>query len=337
VQVTALNERGQVLGDDCDTTVGRCELFLWTESQGRKIILSYSTSGGFVQKALLNDSGHVVAQWSLWPVSVASRVDFWSDATGWQVVPQLMNVVLFSNRDEMIGTTPTGVQALLNPRGAVYPIIDPLGRRLGVYAMNDHGLAAGALYPADMQVMHPMVWTESDGTMDLGIPSGLGVTTGYAYRANNLGEVAARLEDPYTFRHHLFVWRRQSGIEDVGECIACSPPLGFNDHGEMAGWTYTAAMNTIRGYYWSKATGFRDIGTLGGSYAVIAAMNDRGQVVGQSDTATGMYHGFVWSLKDGMTDLTPAEYASPRSINHDGTILGWTNEGPCVWRLTHGQ
>ena len=71
----------------------------------------------------------------------------------------------------------------------------------------------------------------------------------------------------------------------------------------------------------------RDLGTLGGSGSSASAINDRGEVVGSSDTASGDTHGFVW--EDGrMTDLgvlsdtADARRSEADAINAQGTIIG---------------
>jgi len=66
-----------------------------------------------------------------------------------------------------------------------------------------------------------------------------------------------------------------------------------------------------------------DLGTLGGTYSVANAINERGQVVGISGTAAGRFHAFMW--QDGvMTDLGtlggPDSHAS--AINERGQVIG---------------
>jgi probable HAF family extracellular repeat protein len=65
----------------------------------------------------------------------------------------------------------------------------------------------------------------------------------------------------------------------------------------------------------------RDLGTLGGSFSVAQAINDRGRVVGTSTTATGESHAFVWA--DGqMRDLGLAAYATANDLNDRGQVTG---------------
>jgi probable HAF family extracellular repeat protein len=67
-----------------------------------------------------------------------------------------------------------------------------------------------------------------------------------------------------------------------------------------------------------------DLGTLGGSEANATGINDRGQVVGYSNTTTGAIHAFLW--EDGtMTDLgtLPGGIQSQAyAINSRGQIVG---------------
>src|SRR5436309_198471 len=44
------------------------------------------------------------------------------------------------------------------------------------------------------------------------------------------------------------------------------------------------------------------LGTLGGSWSVARAINDRGQIVGDSDTSSGKSHAFLWENGE-LTDL----------------------------------
>lgn len=76
-----------------------------------------------------------------------------------------------------------------------------------------------------------------------------------------------------------------------------------------------------------------DLGTLGGSGTIPRALNDVGQVVGCSQTATGTWHAFVWS--DGiMRDLgSDSQTSCAWTINNSGTIggvAGETTDGAAV-------
>jgi probable HAF family extracellular repeat protein len=78
-----------------------------------------------------------------------------------------------------------------------------------------------------------------------------------------------------------------------------------------------------------------DLGTLGGSVALPAALNNFGVIVGSSHTAANQLHPFVW--KDGvMKDLGTLSLGGATRINDAGWIVGsqYAREAPAIaaWR-----
>ena len=67
-----------------------------------------------------------------------------------------------------------------------------------------------------------------------------------------------------------------------------------------------------------------DLGTLGAGNSSASAINEQGQIVGQSETGDGSPHAFLW--KDGeMTDLGALpryDTSSAHDINADGSVVG---------------
>ena len=74
----------------------------------------------------------------------------------------------------------------------------------------------------------------------------------------------------------------------------------------------------------SAATQPLDLGTLGGSSSWSRAVNNRGEVVGASETANGELHAFLWSPLRGMIDLGTlgGTYSQAFFINDKGQVAG---------------
>src|SRR6185369_7866059 len=88
-------------------------------------------------------------------------------------------------------------------------------------------------------------------------------------------------------------------------------------------WLMIVAVSPVR----AQGSGYSilDLGTLGGSSSYVSAINDRGQVVGYSETSSGETHAFLWK-KGTMTDLgTLGGGASEAAdINKFGQVVGWS-------------
>jgi len=69
-----------------------------------------------------------------------------------------------------------------------------------------------------------------------------------------------------------------------------------------------------------------DLGTLGGTNSFAYAVNDQGQVVGNSQTVEALAgHAFVWTASEGMVDLAPLAghaYSDAFLVNSGGQVVG---------------
>src|SRR5690242_14629665 len=154
VILQALNDRGEVLGTDCDTTTFGCDVFLWTEKDGRRTIRTAATG---LEALFLNNQGHVAVNRNWWPVP-NHTVEFWTERKGWQTVPDLQNISFLNDRDVIYGHLATGAAVLWNG-GEFYPVVFPPGtQRWYATQMNERGMLTGsAQFPpcSEFQCQHP--------------------------------------------------------------------------------------------------------------------------------------------------------------------------------------
>ncbi len=95
--------------------------------------------------------------------------------------------------------------------------------------------------------------------------------------------------------------------------IDLDPPAGhfraaavdLNDNGQIVGWSggqqQTAVLWTLDA---AGAVTLKELGTLpGGTFSLAWGINNRGQVVGFADGASGTRRSFIWTEANGMRDL----------------------------------
>ncbi len=147
-----------------------------------------------------------------------------------------------------------------------------------------------------------------------------------------------------------FSWTQAGGMIDLGTIggnFTISGACAVNASGQVAGGIVTSDYSAYRAFFWTQAGGMVDLGTLGGNYWSMArAMNDSGQVVGESITANGKYHAFSWTREGGMIDLGTlgGTYSGATAVNNQGQVVGcssiagdrivhafsWTREGGMI-------
>jgi len=151
--------------------------------------------------------------------------------------------------------------------------------------------------------VHAFLWTAHSGMADLGT-----VASSYsqANAINNRGHVVGQ-------SGHGFFWTSQTGMVDLG----AFQPVDINDSDQVLGNDAGAA------FVWSPATGLTQLGSLGGASAG-TAINNRGEIVGTSYTATGARRAFVWSPLNGMRDIGTlgGSDSAANGINDRGEVVG---------------
>lgn len=130
-----------------------------------------------------------------------------------------------------------------------------------------------------------------------------------------------------------------TSLVDIGYLNGQSTDVtGLNNAGQVAGSSFVRDLGGEGGsgaiyhaFVWSKSSGMRDLGTLGGVRSSNArAINNLGQVVGGASAPDGRTHAFRWSASEGMVDLgllasRPDSITVATAINDDGKVAGVGN------------
>ena len=174
--------------------------------------------------------------------------------------------------------------------------------------VNGRGQIVGGSSTAD-GLSHAFLW--QDGVMtDLGT---LGGETSEATETNESGQVVGRSLDAAGVRQ-AFLWS-DGGMQVLGPAAPFSA-IRINARGQVA-WTSWTTGEPRRAFLWTDGVA-QELGTLGDTgYAEVRGLNDRGQVVGESNG-----HPFLWEngVMRELPGLGGGGWAS--AINNRGQIVG---------------
>ena len=161
------------------------------------------------------------------------------------------------------------------------------------------------------------------------------------YSINDTGQICGSIR--IKKKNSFFVWNTEEGLNFIN-LPSSAIPKKINNHGQIAG-EYKDKKGKNKGFFRSKDLGFIDIGTLGGRNTWVYQINDKGQIVGGSETGKKSHidknkkviHAFVWEYSLGsskMRDLgilkgdneIEGDESIATSINNHGEIVGFSNE-----------
>jgi probable HAF family extracellular repeat protein len=204
----------------------------------------------------------------------------------------------------------------LTALGAIYP-----DESYG-YGVNDWGDVVGTssvrIEPGFVD-FHGFLWRQDTGMLDLVARN---VPMHFAFDVNFRRQIVGSGWGP------ALLWTPGGTTEPVTPGSHLAVPSAINDLGQVVG-NYVAG-NTQRAFSWTADTGFVDLGTLGGMSSRAFGVNNRGQVVGESLTATQERKAFLWTKETAMIDLG-GESSSAHGINDRGEIVGTSSGRVALW------
>mgnify|MGYP001393667953 CR=1 FL=1 len=158
------------------------------------------------------------------------------------------------------------------------------------FFITDSGKVVGSSWNLQTQTGHGFLWTQSGGITDLGtLPGGSSYSDADQITSKGVivGESAVSNGDV-----HAVLWTPSGStyqIHDEGTLPGApySYPYSINNSNEVVGVAYFNAAGTIfHAFSWSKAAGWKDLGTLpGGKTSIADWINDSGLIVGQSTSS----------------------------------------------------
>jgi probable HAF family extracellular repeat protein len=196
----------------------------------------------------------------------------------------------------------------------------------------------------------PAIWTQ--GTLKPLFPLPRG-NNAVAFNVNNRGQVIGYSENgildstclasgtPFqVYQFEAVIWDRNETPRELrplpGDTVSFA--FGINEEGQVVGTSGlcsgTALPPTPTGRHavlWEKDGSPIDLGNLGGTTGNIAgSINNRGEVVGNSQLADGNIHPFLWTKKTGIHDLGafPGAIATIvpccNTFNNRGEVVGFS-------------
>jgi len=214
-------------------------------------------------------------------------------------------------------------------------------------AINDKGETAGVSENGTIDPnigfgeIRAVIWKD-DQIRDLGT---MGGSESGALSLNNRGQVVGfalnAIPDPFSMfdfpilngtQTRAFLWDERRGMRDL-ETLGGPDAwaVSINERGQIAGFSYTnstpnatTGVPTFDPFLWEKGK-MTDLGTLGGTAGGPNQLNNRDQVVGQSNVAGDQFfHPFFWSSPGPMQDLGTlgGDCGTALAINDAGVAIG---------------
>jgi probable HAF family extracellular repeat protein len=187
--------------------------------------------------------------------------------------------------------------------------------RLG---LNNAGRIASGVVVDD--AYYPAIYNRQNGqTTTLGSLGSMSGFTGVATAINDSG-VAVGISYLSSGIRHGFIYRN-GAMSDLGSLGGYSGALAINRAGTAVGFASDSPNGFQRAVIWNNGS-ILDISN--GFESQARAINDSGQVVGETATQAGTQEAFLWSngASENLGTLTPGRNSQAFGINNEGNIVG---------------
>jgi len=183
-----------------------------------------------------------------------------------------------------------------------------------------------------------IAWRYQDGEYEtFGLVGGMGIA--YLGGVNDAGDVAGTAKDAQlTTEDEIFLDMNGGPTMHLTPGDAGGRATDLNNVGQVCGYSQ-GPLSGFEAFSWDALNGFHFLGTAGLAHSFGYDMNDLGQVVGRSQSASGNTHG-SWLYTPGSgQQLLPERGAS--AVNGEGHVVG-TNwccgpNVPWLWTPENGQ
>jgi uncharacterized membrane protein len=276
----------------------------------------------------IDAGGNAVGAASIGPPSYANAPFYW-DATGAHAIPLLPG----ASEGEALGMSDTGgwiagrayssYRAWAWDGTTLHEIFPTAGSYAQAFDVNASGIAVGGASSAS-SIQSAFYW---DGTThDLGvlpntIPGGGGQSIALAINDAGMITGGSSYGDQFLV---AMTWDAVNGMRPIPApaYITQSEGTAINALGHVVGYYYDDR-GQGGGFFWDGTTWISTPGALWG-------INDQDMAVGEDWTGA-----FVWTPSGGTTYLPvgpDASWSSARAINADGTIAGFIDGTPVLWK-----